>query len=54
LKSLEQSLRTGRKIQVGDNDHEDESHLNPFNFISHCINKHIRRKTTDIHETTEL
>jgi hypothetical protein len=54
LKSLEQSLRTGRRIQNDNNAPEDESHSNPFNFISHCINKHIHQKTTDTHTTTEL
>ncbi len=56
LKSLERSLRTGRRIQDNgnDNDHENESQSNPFNFIRHCVNKYIRRKTNETEETTEL
>jgi hypothetical protein len=56
LKSLERSLRTGRRIQDDgdDNNHENESQSNPFNFIRHCINKYIRRKITETQETTEL
>jgi hypothetical protein len=56
LKSLERSLRTGRPMQDNDNDHpnENDSPSIPFKFIRHCINKYIRRKTTDTFETTEL
>lgn len=55
LKSLERSLRTGRRIQdEEDNNDENGSRANPLKFIRHCVNKHIRRKTNDTQETTDL
>jgi hypothetical protein len=56
LKSLERSLRTGRPIQDDDNNYhpEDDSHSTPLKFIRHCIDKHIRRKTSDTFEPTEI
>ncbi|CAF1045574.1 unnamed protein product [Adineta ricciae] len=51
LKALEQSLRTGKPIQDPEDDdpinERTTSRLNPLNFLSRFINKHIRRKTTN-------
>lgn len=57
LKSLERSLRTGRPIkdeEDNDNNYKNRSHSIPLNFIRHCINKHIRRKTSNTNENAEL
>ncbi|CAF0823223.1 unnamed protein product [Adineta steineri] len=53
LKALEESLRTGRPIKNDEEDtdptnNQNTSRLNPLNFIRHFINKHIRRRTSDI------
>ncbi|CAF2400355.1 unnamed protein product [Rotaria sp. Silwood2] len=57
LKSLERSLRTGRRIQDdedNENNNKTKSYSNPLNCLRHFINKHIRRRTSDIPENTEL
>ena len=59
LKSLERSLRTGRRIQDeedndNDNHSNNQSRLNLFNFICNFINKHIRRRATHPNESMEL
>ena len=55
LKSLEQSLRTGQRINNGDDDDDiDDSHSTPSKFIRHFLNKHIRRTRRNSLETTEL
>jgi hypothetical protein len=53
LKSLEENFRRGGKMNKEEND-ENESHSNPLNFICRFINQHIRRRTTDTHETAQL
>lgn len=52
LKSLERSLRTGRRIQ--DPNSDEQSTETRWNFIRHCFNKYIRRKTSTTCETTDL
>ncbi|CAF0794714.1 unnamed protein product [Rotaria sordida] len=57
LKSLERSLRTGRRMNDdddNDNNNKTESYSNPLNYIRHFINKRIRRRTSNIPENTEL
>ncbi|CAF3330648.1 unnamed protein product [Rotaria socialis] len=47
LKSLERSLRTGRRIQDEEDNDQSESRSGPFYFIRRFINKYILRRTSN-------
>ncbi|CAF5148217.1 unnamed protein product, partial [Rotaria magnacalcarata] len=50
LKSLERSLRTGRRIQEEEDNDQSESRSGPFYFIRRFINKYILRRTSNTDE----
>jgi hypothetical protein len=57
LKAVEQSLRTGRRIQSDqneDNPSEHGSHADPSNYFYRFINKYLHRRTTDTGQTSDI
>ena len=57
LRAVEQSIRTGQRIQTdqnAENPSEYDSHADPSNYFYRFINKYLPRRAADTHQTSDI